>query len=58
MNDLEKKADVTLQLATKITTCGILILKEEDKCEVDGKIKLLKEYAATTAGKSHAEFNR
>ncbi|XP_028414134.1 dystrophin-like isoform X2 [Dendronephthya gigantea] len=56
--DLEQKAQVTLEIAKKITTFGILILKEEDKSSVEDKIKQLKEYAAKMTAKSRAEFNR
>jgi predicted site-specific integrase-resolvase len=58
MAQLEEKAQETLELATKITTCGILILNEEDKTDVDDKIKQLKEYVSTMSGKAHGEFNR
>lgn len=56
--ELKQKAQVTLEMAKKITTFGILILKEEDKVSVDDKIKQLKEFAAKITAKSHAEFNR
>ena len=58
MAQLEQKAQGTLELATKITTFGILILNEEDKSDVDNKIKQLKEYAATMTAKTHVQFNR
>ncbi|CAB4006508.1 Hypothetical predicted protein [Paramuricea clavata] len=58
MVELEEKAQGTLELATTITTFGILILNEEDKTGVDEKIKQLREHASTMTGKSRVEFNR
>jgi hypothetical protein len=58
MVQLEEKAKGTLELATTITTFGILILNEEDKTGVDEKIKQLREHASTMTGKSRVEFNR
>jgi uncharacterized protein YigA (DUF484 family) len=58
MAELEQKAQGTLEFAMKITTLGILLLKEEDKTDVDSKIKQLKEYTSTMTAKTHVEFNR
>lgn len=58
MAELQQKAQVTLELATKITTCGILILNEHDKTVIDDKIIKIKEYTTTMIAKSHSEFNR
>lgn len=58
MTQVEQEAEKTLEVATKITTFGILILNEEDKTEVDGKIRQLKEHASTMTAKLRTEFNR
>ncbi|XP_046848609.1 utrophin-like isoform X4 [Xenia sp. Carnegie-2017] len=58
VSKLEAIATENLELASKITTCGILILNEEDKVEVDEKIKKLKEWANEITGKARSEFNR
>jgi hypothetical protein len=58
MAELEQKAQGTLEFAMKITTLGILLLKEEDKTDIDSKIKQLKEYTSTMTAKTHVEFNR
>ena len=58
VEEMANKARGTLELTQKISTMGILILKENDKRGVEEKMKTLKEYLGTVPGKSREEFNR
>ena len=55
---LKGQAHVALGLAQKLTTMGMLILKENDKDVVAEKAKELKKYYNDLPGKSRDEFNR
>ena len=58
IEDICKQAKGKLELTQKISSVGILILKESDKVGVEGKMNELRGYCSTLPGKSREEFNR